>query len=85
VVEEYEAYLQRFDSAVGEAELGAFVKHGGRLVKKLRLDEFETLHAEYAELAQAYTASLSRGDTINDVVVRMFRKRAADLLPGPGD
>lgn len=35
---------------------------------------------EYEALAQRYFDSVERGDTVNDVVVRLLRERAANLL-----
>ena len=84
MVQEYREYLERFDSTIGESEFGTFVKHNGRLIKKLRFDEFEPLYKEYYEIAKTYYESLDRGDTINDLVVKLLRDRATDLLkPSP--
>lgn len=77
---EYVEYLARFDSAHGEVEFGKFVKHGGRLVRKRRFEEFEPLFREYAEVAKTYFDSLERGDTINDVAVKLLREHATELL-----
>lgn len=77
---EYRAYLRRFTAEAGDIEFGAFVKHKGRLVRKLRLDEFEPLYCEYAEIAKTYFDAIDRGDTINDVVVRVLRERAGELF-----
>ncbi len=84
LVQEYREYLERFEANLGESEFGAFVKHNGRLIKKLRYDEFEPLYKEYFEIAKTYYESLDRGDTINDLVVKLLRERATDLLkPSP--
>jgi len=77
---EFAAYLERFAARVGEADFGAFVKHEGKLVRKLRREEFDEVYSEYFELAQRYLESMDRGDTINDVVVRILRQRAAELF-----
>lgn len=80
----YREYLDRWQGQLGEAEVGAFAKFAGRLVKKLSLEEFGPLVREYEVLAQRYQDSVERGDTINDVVVRLLRERAAILLlPAP--
>lgn len=84
LVQEYREYLERFEAQLGDSDFGAFVKHKGRLIKKLRYDEFEPLYQEYFEVAKAYYESLDRGDTINDLVVKLLRDRATDLLkPSP--
>ena len=36
MVQEYREYLERFETAIGDSDFGAFVKHNGRLIKKLR-------------------------------------------------
>ena len=77
---EFESYLQRFEEAVGDVDFGAFVKHGGRLVQKMRFEEFEPVYREYFQLAKSYFSSIDRGDTINDVVVRMLKSRASELF-----
>lgn len=77
---QFDEYLARVEEAIGDAEFGQFVKHDGKLVKKLRKDEFEEIYGDYFDLAKQYFASIDRGDTINDVVVRMLRQRAAELF-----
>jgi hypothetical protein len=81
LVNEYKEYLERFDAlGDGPSEFGDFRKHNGRLVKKMRFDEFEPVYTEYTEVAKAYFDSVDRGDTINDVVVKLIRDRATDLV-----
>jgi len=70
--------------SLGEVEVGKFAKHKGRLIKKLAVDEFATKYKEYHDLASHYFESVDRGDTINDVVVKLVRDHAAELvLPSP--
>jgi hypothetical protein len=80
LVEEYRLYLQRFDEAMGPCDFGAYAKHQGRLIKKLRYDEFEAKWKEYRDLDKAYAKILERGDTINDMIVRILRERCDELL-----
>jgi hypothetical protein len=81
----YDDYLERFAREVGDIELGAFAKHAGHLIKKLSFDEFTAAHVEYHELLAHYRDSLARGDTINNVVGKLLRERAASLVvPPPG-
>lgn len=76
----YQQYLVRWDRDVGPAEVGSFAKFSGRLIKKLSAEELEPMLREYETLAQRYLESVERGDTVNDVVVRLLRERAASLL-----
>jgi hypothetical protein len=78
---EYAEYVARFDTAAGDTvAVGAFAKYKGRLIKKLTAEEFSEKNKEYLELASHYFHSLDRGDTINDVVVKLVRERAAELV-----
>jgi hypothetical protein len=77
---EYDAYLARFDAQLGEVEVGSFAKFRGRLIRKLGHEEFATKWGDYHELAGHYFQSVDRGDTINDMVVRLLRDHAATLV-----
>jgi hypothetical protein len=80
----YEAYLARFQAELGESDFGVFVKHNGRLIQKLRFEEFKPMYADYCEMTEKYREAVARGDTINDIIVRLMRDRAAHLvLPSP--
>ena len=80
MVEEYRAYLQRFEEQLGPCEFGEYAKLRGRLIKKLRYDEFETKWREFREVTKAYDEILTRGDTINDVLVKVLRERSDELV-----
>lgn len=80
----YHEYLARFAAEVGELPAGAFAKFGGRLIKKLAFEEFTSAFLDYTELLARYDESVERGDTIDDLVLRILRDKAADLvLPPP--
>lgn len=80
LVEEYRAYLQRFEEKFGPVDFGGYAKHHGRLIKKLRYDEFEMKFREFQEVDKAYGEIIARGDTINDVVVKILRERCDELV-----
>lgn len=79
----YEEYLARCTAKLGDLAPGAFVKFGGKLIKKLTFEEFTPAYLEYIELLERYNESLERGDTINDLVLRMLRERAAGMVLDP--
>jgi hypothetical protein len=83
ILNEYREYLERFDAAAPGTEFGAFYKHKGRLIKKLTYEEFVGAYNEYSQIARAYIDSMDRGDTINDVIVRLVRDKANELLKTP--
>ncbi len=80
LVEEYRSYLQRFEEQLGPCDFGEYAKHKGRLIKKLRYDEFELKFKEFNELDRTYSEILERGDTINDVLVKVLRERSDELM-----
>jgi hypothetical protein len=79
----YHEYLERYAVKVGKHEVGAFTKYASKLIKKLSFEEFTPAFLEYTQLADTYNESLERGDTINDVVLRVLRDRAANLVLDP--
>lgn len=83
VLGRYHEYLERFAGELGSVEVGAFTKFGGRLIKKMTLEEFTPAFLEYTEITDRYYDSLDRGDTINDMVVRVMREKAANLILKP--
>jgi hypothetical protein len=80
MVEDYRAYLQRFEEKLGPCDFGEYAKHGSRLIRKLRYDEFEVKLREFQEVNKAYAEILERGDTINDVLVKVLRERSDELV-----
>jgi hypothetical protein len=76
----YRDYLERFGRELGEHAVGAFAKYRGRLIKKLSFEEFTPAFLEYHEIADRYFESIDRGDTVNDVVVKLLREKAANLV-----
>jgi hypothetical protein len=80
---QYKHYLDRFARQLGEVQLGGFAKFAGQLIKKLTFEEFTPAFVEYRELSEHFTQSLERGDTINNVVLRLVREKAAHLVMQP--
>lgn len=81
----YHEYLARFAEKVGDHEVGKFAKYNARLIKKLSFEEFTPAWIEFSEIASRYQESVDRGDTINDIVLRILRDKSANLvLESPG-
>lgn len=78
--DDYEAYLARFAAQLGDAAVGTFVKHNGKLIQKLDREGFTKTYREYMDMAGHYLEGLDRGDTVNDVVVKVIRDHAAQLV-----
>jgi len=85
LADRYHQYLERFAREVGDIEVGAFKKHAGKLIKKMSFEEFTPVLLEYLEMCERYEESVERGDTINDIVLKVLREQAATLvLQAPG-
>ena len=76
----YRLYLQRVDATLGKLDVGAFGKHGGRLVKKLGPEEFETHWKDFVELRSTYENMLAGGYTVDNAILKELQERAADLI-----
>ena len=85
LADRYHEYLERWQRAAGDVPVGTFTKFSGKLIKKLTFEEFTPILVEYVEMATRYQESVDRGDTINDLVLKIVRDKAALLvLPPPG-
>jgi hypothetical protein len=85
LADRYHAYLERWKREAGDVPVGTFAKFSGKLIKKLTFEEFTPVLIEYVEMATRYQESIDRGDTINDIVLKVLRDQAAQLmLPPPG-
>jgi hypothetical protein len=83
LADRYHQYLERFAREVGDIEVGSFKKHQGKLIKKMSFEEFTPVLLEYLEMCERYQESVERGDTINDVVLKVIREQAATLVLQP--
>lgn len=83
LADRYHEYLERWKREAGEVPIGTFVKFAGKLVKKLSFEEFTPVLLEYLEMTERYNDSLERGDTINDIALKVIRDQAAQLMLQP--
>lgn len=83
LADRYHDYLARFATELGDIAVGAFAKYNGKLIKKLAFEEFTPAYLEYTELVARYLESLDRGDTVNNVTLRLVREKSAEMLLKP--
>ena len=83
LADRYHEYLERWAREAGDVPVGTFAKFSGKLVKKLSFEEFTPILIEYLEMAERYQESVDRGDTINDIVHKVLRDQAAQLMLAP--
>jgi hypothetical protein len=80
----YTEYLDRLAQEVGDLEVGEFAKYAGRLIHKMSFEEFTEAYTAYAEVLARYGESLERGDTVDDLVLKLLREQSANLaMPAP--
>ena len=77
---DYSLYLARFEATVGRCEVGSYLKHNGRMIKKLKAEEFAAKWREFQEIDSAYEEIMEGGHTINDAVVKVHRERSDELV-----
>lgn len=83
LADRYHQYLERWKRNAGDVPVGAFAKFQGKLIKKLSFEEFSPVLLEYLEMMTRYEESVERGDTINDVVLKVLRDQSAQLMLAP--
>lgn len=79
----YSEYLERWKTELGDVKTGAFAKYNSKLVKKMTFEEFTPAYVEYMQLVARYQESLDRGDTINNLVIKLLRDQSAGLILKP--
>jgi len=81
----YKRYLKRFDTFFGEVEFDDTVQHQGRLIRKLRYDDFVAAWTEYRTIEDYLREVMTRGATLNDEVNRKYSELAGAVLENPKD
>jgi hypothetical protein len=79
----YAEYLDRLTQEVGDIRVGEFANYAGRLIHKMSFEEFTSTYTEYAELIARYHESLERGDTVDDLVLKLLREQSTNLVMPP--
>ena len=51
-IDVYRRYLNRFDERFGEVDFSESVQHEGKLIQKLRYDEFAVKWGEYKKIEE---------------------------------
>lgn len=77
---DYNDYLDRFASIVGEIAEGQYGQYKGRLVLKMNRTQFEARYQRYLDLGIHYGQLLERSDTIEDSITVDLRAAEIELL-----
>jgi hypothetical protein len=81
----YRRYLAKFDQMFDEVEFDSVVQHQGKLIKKLRYEEFVYKWTEFKQIEDYLREVMTKGATLNDEVNRNYADLAAHVLETPKD
>jgi hypothetical protein len=81
----YKRYLNKFETNFGEVDFDDTVQHRGRLVRKLRYDDFVDAWTEYRKIEDYLREVMTKGATLNDEVNRKYAELASAVLENPKD
>jgi len=81
----YRRYLMKFEEMFGDLEFHQSVQHQGKLIQKLRYDDFVEKWTEFKKIEEFLKEVMSKGATLNDEVNRMYVELSAYVLETPKD
>lgn len=84
-VDIYRRYLNKFEQRFGPLEFDQPVRHLGKLILKLRFDQFVEKWTEYKETEKYLREVMSKGATINNEINRTYAELSAYVLEDPSD
>jgi hypothetical protein len=77
---DFDDYLERFVSLVGEIEEGQYGSYKNRLVLKMSRAQFEERYQKYLTLGLKYADMLTKSDTIEDTLAVDLKSAEVELL-----
>lgn len=77
---DYDDYLERFHTLVGDMEEGQYGSYRGRVILRMNKSQFEERYQRYLELGIRYGDLLTKSDTIEDSLTVDLRAAEVELL-----
>lgn len=81
----YLRYLSKFEDMFGELDFDEVVQHRGKLIQKLKYDDFVIKWTEFKKIEEYLREVMSKGATLNDEVNRTYQELSANVLETPKD
>jgi hypothetical protein len=81
----YKSYLERFEDLFGSLDFAEVVQHSGRLIRKLKYEEFVIKWKEFRQTEDYLREVMSKGATLNDEINQTYTDLAAHVLQNPKD
>ena len=85
LIDIYRLYLTKFESLFGELEYEEVVQHNGKLIQKLRYEEFVAKWSEFKRIESYLREVMSTGATLNDEINKTYKELSANVLETPKD
>ena len=76
----YQRYLGRFEEMFGDLDFDQVVQHKGKLIQKLRYDDFVEKWSEFKRLEDYLREVMTKGATLNDEINRTYKELSAYVL-----
>jgi len=84
-IDVYRRYLAKFEDLFGDLDYSEVAQHQGKLINKLRYDEFVVKWTEFKRIEEYLREVMSRGATLNDEINRNYLELSAFVLENPKD
>jgi hypothetical protein len=81
----YKRYLKKFEQMFGETDFKETVRFQGRLIRKLKYDDFVAKWTEFKQIENFLKEVMTKGATLNDEVNRSYAELSATVLESPKD
>ncbi|MCP4606279.1 MAG: hypothetical protein GY847_38175 [Proteobacteria bacterium] len=81
----YRRYIAKFEEMFGDLDYNEPVQYRGKLVKKLRYDDFVGKWTEFKQVEEFLREVMSKGATLNDEINRTYVELSAHVLESPKD
>jgi hypothetical protein len=85
LIDIYRRYLSKFDELFGALGFDETVRNKGKLIKKLKYDDFIIKWNEFKKIEAYLKEVMSKGATLNDEVNRTYAELSATVLENPKD
>ena len=81
----YKRYLKKFEDKFGEVDFEQPVQNQGKLIFKLKYDDFMTKWKELKSIESYLKETMTKGYTLNDEINRSYAELSATVLENPKD
>ncbi|MDJ0764207.1 MAG: hypothetical protein QNJ97_14590 [Myxococcota bacterium] len=81
----YKRYLSKFEGLFGDLDYSEVAQYRGKLINKLRYDEFVLKWNEFKRIEAYLREIMSKGATLNEEINHTYNELSAYVLETPKD